>query len=221
MTQYATSTTTLDGIIGIPGRLGSESASGFDRNRWPQSSESAGELAAIVLMALFGITLLLPRLSERMTRPIVALGARLSQTAGGATFGSSLVLGVATGLLWAPCAGPILGLLLTCQRRHKYASVRRSENASPLMQEGVVRGHLPASRLFVGCGVRSGGHSGSALAALALFELDSAVAVHFKDMDVVGEAIESSSAGEPFGGKHAGPLRRTGRLLVTLVEPRS
>jgi cytochrome c biogenesis protein CcdA len=24
-----------------------------------------------------------------------------------------LVLGVATGLLWAPCAGPILGLLLT------------------------------------------------------------------------------------------------------------
>ena len=68
-------------------------------------------------MALFGITLLLPRLSERMTRPIVALGARLSQTAGDegkrATFGSSLVLGVATGLLWAPCAGPILGLLLT------------------------------------------------------------------------------------------------------------
>ena len=41
-----------------------------------------------------------------------------------------------------------------CQRRHKYASVRRSENVSPLMQEGVVRGHLPASRLFVGCGVR-------------------------------------------------------------------
>jgi hypothetical protein len=68
-------------------------------------------------MALFGITLLLPRLSERMTRPIVALGARLSQTAGDegkrAAFGSSLVLGVATGLLWAPCAGPILGLLLT------------------------------------------------------------------------------------------------------------
>ena len=27
--------------------------------------------------------------------------------------GSSLLLGVATGLLWAPCAGPILGLILT------------------------------------------------------------------------------------------------------------
>jgi len=50
-------------------------------------------------------------------RPIVALGARLSQRPGGngqgASFGSSLILGVATGLLWAPCAGPILGLLLT------------------------------------------------------------------------------------------------------------
>src|SRR6202035_3349804 len=27
--------------------------------------------------------------------------------------GASLLLGVATGLLWAPCAGPILGLILT------------------------------------------------------------------------------------------------------------
>jgi cytochrome c biogenesis protein CcdA len=80
---------------------------------WVVEANYYGRLAAILLMALFGITLLLPGLSERMTRPIVALGARLSQTAGDATFGSSLVLGVATGLLWAPCAGPILGLLLT------------------------------------------------------------------------------------------------------------
>jgi cytochrome c biogenesis protein CcdA len=84
---------------------------------WVVEANHLGRLAAILLMALFGITLVLPRLSERMTRPIVALGARLSQTAGadgkGASFGSSLVLGVATGLLWAPCAGPILGLLLT------------------------------------------------------------------------------------------------------------
>lgn len=47
----------------------------------------------------------------------MALGSRLSQRADGtrkeATFGSSLVLGAATGMLWAPCAGPILGLLIT------------------------------------------------------------------------------------------------------------
>jgi cytochrome c biogenesis protein CcdA len=75
---------------------------------WVVEANYYGRLAATFLMALFGSTLLLPRLSERMTRPIVALGARLSQTAGcdgqGATFGASLVLGVATGLLWAPCA---------------------------------------------------------------------------------------------------------------------
>jgi cytochrome c biogenesis protein CcdA len=50
---------------------------------WVVEANYYGRLAAIVLMALFGITLLLPGLSERMTRPIVALGARLSQTAGG------------------------------------------------------------------------------------------------------------------------------------------
>jgi hypothetical protein len=45
-------------------------------------------------------------------RPVVALGSRLSHTTDGArkaTFESSLVLGAATGMLWAPCAGPILG----------------------------------------------------------------------------------------------------------------
>jgi thiol-disulfide isomerase/thioredoxin len=58
-------------------------------------------------------------LSDHLTRPLVALGARLSeaadqqnQTGGGAVL-SSLVLGIATGLLWAPCAGPVLGLILT------------------------------------------------------------------------------------------------------------
>jgi cytochrome c biogenesis protein CcdA/thiol-disulfide isomerase/thioredoxin len=89
---------------------------------WVVEANYFGRLAAILLMAFFGITLLLPRLSERMTRPIVELGARLTQTTGKAgreaTFGSSLVLGVATGLLWAPCAGPILGLLLTGAALH-------------------------------------------------------------------------------------------------------
>ena len=59
-----------------------------------------------------------PRLSDRLTRPLVALGARLSQSAEQAPAKRavvlpSLLLGVATGLLWAPCAGPVLGLILT------------------------------------------------------------------------------------------------------------
>ena len=46
-------------------------------------------------------------------RPLVRLGERLSATGSEDRIGGSLLLGVATGLLWAPCAGPILGIILT------------------------------------------------------------------------------------------------------------
>ncbi len=68
-----------------------------------------------MFVALFGLTLLLPQLAERLTRPLVAAGSRLSEVAGADARprpGASFLIGVATGLLWAPCAGPILGLLL-------------------------------------------------------------------------------------------------------------
>jgi cytochrome c biogenesis protein CcdA/thiol-disulfide isomerase/thioredoxin len=85
---------------------------------WAVAANHYGRLVAIVLLALFGVTLLFPEIADRMTRPLVALGSRLSQSADGAAagrspFGASFLLGIATGLLWAPCAGPILGLLLT------------------------------------------------------------------------------------------------------------
>jgi thiol-disulfide isomerase/thioredoxin len=58
--------------------------------------------------------LLFPSISDRLTRPLVALGARLSQREGERdSIWSSAVLGIATGLLWAPCAGPILGIIFT------------------------------------------------------------------------------------------------------------
>ena len=46
-------------------------------------------------------------------RPFVALGGRLQQRADQqGSMKGSLLLGVAVGFLWAPCAGPILGLVL-------------------------------------------------------------------------------------------------------------
>jgi cytochrome c biogenesis protein CcdA/thiol-disulfide isomerase/thioredoxin len=81
---------------------------------WAVSANQYGRIAALVLLALFGVTLLSRRLADYFTRPLVALGNRLSADAdaeGGA--GASFLLGIATGLLWAPCAGPILGLVLT------------------------------------------------------------------------------------------------------------
>ncbi len=82
---------------------------------WVVAANQYGRWAALVLLALFGLTLLLPSLADRLMRPLVGLGSRLSTRADApnAGIGASLLLGVATGLLWAPCAGPILGLLLT------------------------------------------------------------------------------------------------------------
>ena len=82
---------------------------------WAVSANQYGRIAAMALLALFGLALLLPRFAERLTRPLVAAGERLSRSAdsGGTGIAGSVLLGVATGLLWAPCAGPVLGLILT------------------------------------------------------------------------------------------------------------
>jgi len=81
---------------------------------WAVSANQYGRVAAMVLLTLFAITLLSRTLADYLTRPLVALGNRLSGEAGaGSGIGGSFLLGIATGLLWAPCAGPILGLVLT------------------------------------------------------------------------------------------------------------
>jgi cytochrome c biogenesis protein CcdA/thiol-disulfide isomerase/thioredoxin len=82
---------------------------------WAVEANQYGRATALVLLALFGVTLLFPAFADRLMRPLVGFGARLSQQADaqGSGLGASLLLGIATGLLWAPCAGPILGLVLT------------------------------------------------------------------------------------------------------------
>lgn len=80
---------------------------------WAVTSNRYGRIAALALLAFFGLTLLLPRFAERVMRPLVRLGDRLSRHGSEGGIGASLLLGIATGLLWAPCAGPILGLVLT------------------------------------------------------------------------------------------------------------
>jgi cytochrome c biogenesis protein CcdA len=84
---------------------------------WAVRVNQYGRLFALVLLTAFAATLLSPRLADWLARPFVALGNRLAQRDAAATgrvaLLNSLLLGVATGLLWAPCAGPILGLILT------------------------------------------------------------------------------------------------------------
>jgi cytochrome c biogenesis protein CcdA/thiol-disulfide isomerase/thioredoxin len=83
---------------------------------WAVRVNQYGRQLAMILLAVFAATLLSRRLADWIARPLVALGNRLLPGTGADAkvgFLPSLLLGVATGFLWAPCAGPILGLVLT------------------------------------------------------------------------------------------------------------
>jgi len=81
---------------------------------WVVRLNQGGRYVAMAVFLVLGVTLLFPSLAEALTRPLVRAGGRLQ---GGPTaessVGKSFILGISTGLLWAPCAGPILGLILT------------------------------------------------------------------------------------------------------------
>jgi cytochrome c biogenesis protein CcdA len=76
-------------------------------------ANSYGRLIALVVLALFGLVCFGRDSPRYWPRPFVDLGNRLSvEGEAGSGITSSFLLGVATGLLWAPCAGPILGIVL-------------------------------------------------------------------------------------------------------------
>jgi cytochrome c biogenesis protein CcdA/thiol-disulfide isomerase/thioredoxin len=83
---------------------------------WAVRVNSWGRWVALAMLTIFGLALLSRRLADWASRPLVAFGNRVVETGereGRASVVQSLLLGVATGFLWAPCAGPILGLILT------------------------------------------------------------------------------------------------------------
>jgi cytochrome c biogenesis protein CcdA/thiol-disulfide isomerase/thioredoxin len=80
---------------------------------WAVEANRIGRAIALMLFAGFAVLLIFPALADRAMQPLVRIGERLSGPGQNHGLGGSLVLGLATGLLWAPCAGPILGLILT------------------------------------------------------------------------------------------------------------
>ena len=80
---------------------------------WAVRANQFGRAAALILLGVFGLTLLFSSLAERISRPLVRLGNKLQNPDAGPGITNSFLLGIGTGLLWAPCAGPILGLILT------------------------------------------------------------------------------------------------------------
>ncbi|ULJ75964.1 cytochrome c biogenesis protein DipZ [Rhizobium gallicum] len=108
---------TLPMLIGMSGTFALVATLAAVGGSWAIDANEYGRFAAILLLAVFGVSLLSPRVASVITQPVVDFGNRLLNASGKPgsvpTAASSFILGIATGLLWAPCAGPILGLLLT------------------------------------------------------------------------------------------------------------
>ncbi|MFJ2527971.1 cytochrome c biogenesis protein DipZ [Pseudomonas helmanticensis] len=83
-------------------------------SEWVIQASNSSRYIALIVMSVFALSLISARIGDWLTRPFVMLGNRLDpdirEKAGPM---GSIMLGVATGLLWAPCAGPILGVILT------------------------------------------------------------------------------------------------------------
>lgn len=81
---------------------------------WVLRASSVGRQVALGVMVLFALSLIFSRVGTWLARPLVRLGNRVDAGAGRLDGPlASVLIGVATGLLWAPCAGPILGVILT------------------------------------------------------------------------------------------------------------
>jgi cytochrome c biogenesis protein CcdA/thiol-disulfide isomerase/thioredoxin len=80
---------------------------------WVIRLNQGGRYVAMAVFLVLGLSLLFPVLAEWLTRPLVHFGGRLQSGSQQSSVGASFILGISTGLLWAPCAGPILGLILT------------------------------------------------------------------------------------------------------------
>lgn len=85
-------------------------------------------LIAVVLLVVLGLLLLFPRLYQFIQVPLERVMAQAGQSlsaraAGRSGVFSGLVTGLAMGLIWTPCAGPVLGSILTLAATTKDAFV--------------------------------------------------------------------------------------------------
>ena len=78
---------------------------------------------AIVVLALFGVLLLVPPLSARLEAPLSRLTGR-ARLPGATGFWSGLLLGAGLGLVYAPCAGPILAGVITVSAMQSFTADR-------------------------------------------------------------------------------------------------
>lgn len=67
---------------------------------------------SIIIILIFGISLLLPNFQLLLERLFTKLSSLTPNTSGKSGFSGGLLIGVSVGLLWTPCVGPILGSVI-------------------------------------------------------------------------------------------------------------
>ncbi len=83
-------------------------------NRFMIAPNSLRTVAAMAL-ALFGFFMIFPKLFEKITKylnPLINKAENTSRSAGQGNWGG-FILGLLIGIIWTPCAGPVLGAILT------------------------------------------------------------------------------------------------------------
>lgn len=72
---------------------------------------------AVVLLSVFGLALIFEQKAQQLAAPITSrlsqMGGKLAGAAGSTGAIASILVGVSLGLVWTPCAGPILGTIIT------------------------------------------------------------------------------------------------------------
>ncbi len=109
-------------LLGMAVTFASVSLIAILGGNWVGQAGEVGRWVAVVLMTFFAVSLIFPVYLETWLRPLTRIGVKLQQTQGKKESPlTSFIIGIATGFLWAPCAGPILGLILTGAATQKSA----------------------------------------------------------------------------------------------------
>jgi cytochrome c biogenesis protein CcdA/thiol-disulfide isomerase/thioredoxin len=79
---------------------------------------------AIVVLAVAGVALLVPAAAARIEAWLARIAPRAPARAKGDGFGSGVLLGLSLGLVYAPCAGPILAGVITVSASQDFTAGR-------------------------------------------------------------------------------------------------
>jgi cytochrome c biogenesis protein CcdA/thiol-disulfide isomerase/thioredoxin len=79
---------------------------------------------AICVLIGFGLVLVVPALGERVEAPLSRLAGRVRVPSGGEGFWSGVLVGASLGLVYAPCAGPILAGVITVSASQPFTAGR-------------------------------------------------------------------------------------------------